>query len=236
MFIKFGVANNAPYFYSFTKIAFKALQTNLSYILLFCCLFFAKLGFSQDIKPMNEIVVPLVEQDTVNKKQIKEIKEITSVKKDTLLLKKKDTIVIDSIKPKESIEDLITHVAKDYTIQNAKDKTVTLYNEANITYTDIDLKAGIIVVDYIKNTLFAKGIKDSLGYTQRPVFKQGSEESEQDSMIYNFKTKKALIYGLKTKQGEMFTFGKKTKRVNDSTIYVRDIKFTTSCLFYMVKM
>jgi hypothetical protein len=26
----------------------------------------------------------------------------------------------------------------------------------------------------------------------------------------------------------MFTFGKKTKRVNDSTIYVRDIKFTTS--------
>ena len=225
MFIKFGVANNAPYFYSFTKIAFKALQTNLSYILLFCCFFFVKLGFSQEIKPMNGIVVPLVEQDTVSKKQIK---EITSIKKDTLLLKKKDTIVIDSIKPKESIEDLITHVAKDYTIQNAKDKTVTLYNEANITYTDIDLKAGIIVVDYIKNTLFAKGIKDSLGYNQRPVFKQGSEESEQDSMIYNFKTKKALIYGLKTKQGEMFTFGKKTKRVNDSTIYVRDIKFTTS--------
>ena len=47
-------------------------------------------------------------------------------------------------------------------------------------------------------------------------------------MVYNFKSKKALIYGLKTKQGEMFTFGEKTKRVNDSTIYVREIKFTTS--------
>jgi lipopolysaccharide assembly outer membrane protein LptD (OstA) len=201
------------------------LQTNLSYILLFCCFFFTKPGFSQDIKPTKEITIPLMNKDSI---PAKKIKEIPSLKKETGLLKEKDSIAIDSIKPKETLEDLITHIATDYTIQNAKDKTVTLYNEANITYTDIDLKAGIIVVDYTKNTLFAKGIKDSLGYTQRPIFKQGSEESEQDSMIYNFKTKKALIYGLKTKQGEMFTFGKKTKRVNDSTIYVRDIKFTTS--------
>ncbi|MFT5959179.1 MAG: hypothetical protein ACI8VJ_000933, partial [Polaribacter sp.] len=217
--------NNEPSIYSFTKIVFKALQTNLSYILLFCCFFFTKLGFSQDIKPTKGITIPSMNKDSV---PAKKIKEITSLKKETALLKEKDSIAVDSIKPKETLEDLITHIATDYTIQNAKDKTVTLYNEANITYTDIDLKAGIIVVDYTKNTLFAKGIKDSLGYTQRPIFKQGSEESEQDSMIYNFKTKKALIYGLKTKQGEMFTFGKKTKRVNDSTIYVRDIKFTTS--------
>ncbi|MFT5257841.1 MAG: lipopolysaccharide assembly outer membrane protein LptD (OstA), partial [Arenicella sp.] len=217
--------NNEPSIYSFTKIVFKALQTNLSYILLFCCFFFTKLGFSQDIKPTKGITIPSMDKNSV---PAKKIKEITSLKKETALLKEKDSIAVDSIKPKETLEDLITHIATDYTIQNAKDKTVTLYNEANITYTDIDLKAGIIVVDYTKNTLFAKGIKDSLGYTQRPIFKQGSEESEQDSMIYNFKTKKALIYGLKTKQGEMFTFGKKTKRVNDSTIYVRDIKFTTS--------
>jgi|TARA_B110000908_G_scaffold158674_1_gene200039 lipopolysaccharide assembly outer membrane protein LptD (OstA) len=201
------------------------LQTNLSYILLFCCFFFTKLGFSQDIKPIKKIVVPLLKRDTV---LLKETNTINSFKKDTLFFKQKDTISLDSLKQKETIEDIITHVAKDYTIQNAKNKTVTLYNEANITYTDIDLKAGIIIVDYIKNTLFAKGIIDSTGYTQRPIFKQGSEESEQDSIVYNFKSKRALIYGLKTKQGEMFTFGKKTKRVNDSTIYVRDIKFTTS--------
>ena len=201
------------------------MQTNLSYILLFCCFFFTKLGFSQDIKPTKKIVVPIKKKDTIpNTKR----DSIFSVKKDSLAIKQKDSVSIDSIKPKETIEDLITHVAKDYTIQNAKDKSVTLYNEANITYTDIDLKAGIIKIDYTKNTLFAKGIIDSTGYTQRPIFKQGNEESEQDSIIYNFKSKKAIIYGLKTKQGEMFTFGNKTKRVNDSTIYVRDIKFTTS--------
>ncbi|KGL63979.1 putative LPS assembly protein LptD [Polaribacter sp. Hel1_85] len=147
---------------------------------------------------------------------------------DSLALKKTDTIPLDTIKPKETIEDIIVHVAKDYTIQNAKKQTVTLYNEANITYTDIDLKAGIIIVDYKKSTLFAKGIIDSTGYIQRPIFKQGGQESEQDSIIYNFKSKRAIIYGLKTKQGEMFTYGEKTKRVNDSTVYVRKIKFTTS--------
>ena len=167
----------------------------------------------------------MVKKDTLINKQKD---TLFKSKKDTLAIKKTDTITSDTIKLKETIEDIIVHVAKDYTIQNAKDKTVTLYNEANITYTDIDLKAGIIIVDYKKNTLFAKGIIDSTGYTQRPIFKQGGQESEQDSIIYNFKSKRALIYGLKTKQGEMFTYGEKTKRVNDSTIFVRKIKFTTS--------
>jgi len=201
------------------------LQTNLSYILLFCSFFFIKTSFAQDIKPNRKTIVPLAQKDTILSKKRD---SLFSAKKDSLLLKNLDTISIDSIKPKESVEDIITHVAKDYTIQNAKDKTVTLYNEANIIYTDIDLKAGIIIIDYKKNSLFAKGIIDSTGYTQKPIFKQGGQESEQDSIIYNFKSKKAIIYGLKTKQGEMFTYGEKTKRVNDSTVYIRKIRFTTS--------
>lgn len=183
------------------------------------------MGYSQDIKSIKKITVPVLKKDSLI---LPKKDSIVSKKLDTILNKKKDTISTDTIKPKESIEDIITHVAKDYTIQNAKTKKVTLYNEANIKYTDIDLKAGIIIVDYTKNTLFAKGIIDSTGYTQKPIFKQGYEESEQDSIIYNFKSKRAIIYGLKTKQGEMFTYGEKTKRVNDSTIYVRKIRFTTS--------
>lgn len=202
------------------------MQTNLSYLLLFCCFFFIKISLAQDIKSQNKTVIPLAKKDTTITEKKKS--DLKTIKKDSLLTKVKDSIANDSIKLKETIEDIIVHTAQDYTIQNAKDKTVTLYNEANITYTDIDLKAGIVIIDYKKNTLFAKGIVDSTGYTQRPVFKQGAQESEQDSMVYNFKSKRALIYGLKTKQGEMFTYGDKTKRVNDSTIYIRKIRFTTS--------
>jgi hypothetical protein len=201
------------------------LQTNLSYILLFCSFFFIKISFAQDIKSRGKTIISSIKKDTIlpNKND-----SLFSAKKDSLIRKNMDTISTDSIKPRESVEDIIIHVAKDYTIQNAKDKTVTLYNDANIKYTDIDLKAGIIIIDYKKNTLFAKGILDSTGYNQKPIFKQGNEESEQDSIIYNFKSKRAIIYGLKTKQGEMFTYGEKTKRVNDSTVYIRKIRFTTS--------
>ena len=201
------------------------MQSNLSYILLFFCLFFIKIGFAQDIKPKIKKKILILTKDTINPKKKD---SLFNYKKDSITLREKDSISLDTIKPKESIDGIITHVAEGYTIQNAKDKIVTLYNQAQIVYTDIDLKAGIIVINYKKNTIFAKGIKDSTGYKQRPVFKQGGQESEQDSMLYNFKSKRALIYGLKSKQGEMFTFGEKTKQVNDSTIYVRKIRFTTS--------
>ena len=170
-------------------------------------------------------MIPLVKKDSL--KPSKELPKIT-IKKDSLLQKKSDTIAKDSLKPKETIEDIITHTAKDYTIQDAKKRKVTLYNEANIKYTDIDLEAGIIIVDYKENSLFAKGIIDSTGYVQKPIFKQGSQESVQDSIIYNFKSKRAIIYGLKTQQGEMYTYGMKTKRENDSTVFIRKIRFTTS--------
>ena len=182
-------------------------------------------GYSQDIEKTKAFSLSNMRFDSLNPNQTK---IIPKKKKDTLFNKKIDTMGLDSIKPKESIQDIIIHDAKDYTIQNAKEETLTLYNEAVLIYGEIDLKAGSIVVDYKKEILFAKGIVDSTGYTQRPYFKQGSEETEQDSLLYNFKSKRAIIYGLKTKQGEMFTYGEKTKRVNDSTIYVRKIRFTTS--------
>lgn len=161
--------------------------------------------------------------------QKKALKPIQTLKKDDLINQKKDTIGLDSItKPKEVIEGIITHNAEGYTIQNAKNKTLTLFDKAQIIYKDIDLKAGKIIVDYQKNTVYATGFKDSVGYVQRPVFKQGSQESEQDSILFNFKTEKALIYGVKTVQGEMITYGDQTKRVNDSTIYMRKLRFTTS--------
>lgn len=168
-------------------------------------------GFAQEIKPKTKPII------------------IKSSKDSLLLSKKLDTIKKDTIiKPTSSVESKITHNAVDYILQNAKKKQVILYNQAHVTYQDIDLKAGYILIDNKKNTLFAKGIKDSLGYKQRPVFKQGGQESEQDSILYNFKTKRAIIYGIKTNQAGMITYGDKMKRVNDSTVFLRDIKFTTS--------
>ena len=192
-----------------TKIVYIVLKANLSYIVLFFSLFFLQTVNSQEAKNGGD-----AKQKT---------------KKEVLLSKKVDTIHNDSIKkPKEAIDGIITHNADDYTIQSTKKQTLTLFNNAHITYKDIDLKAGKIIIDYKNNTVYATGFKDSTGYVQRPVFKQGSQESEQDSILFNFKSKKALIYGVKTLQGEMIAYGEETKRVNDSTIYMRNLRFTTS--------
>ncbi len=230
-----------------TKIVFIILQTNLTYILLICCCIYTQLIRSQDLTK-KEL-----------KKEVPKLKRQYPLLKDTTFLAKekvfhKDSLRIpnplpkdlvpndsiandsisktaakDSIKPKEVIEGIITHDAEDYTIQDAKNKKVTLYNKARVTYTNMDLNAGIIILDYKNNTVYAKGIKDSLGnYIQRPQFKQGNQESEQDSILFNLKTKKALVYGVKTDQNGIITYGEKTKRVNDSTVYMRKLRFTTS--------
>jgi lipopolysaccharide assembly outer membrane protein LptD (OstA) len=222
--LNFGYSNLAlqllKYIFTFiTKIALKALQSNIQHILLFSflSLFCLQTGFAQDIKTKTKPI------------QILKVKNTLFKKDSTLLNKNIDTIKKDTIiKPKSAIASKITHNALDYILQNAKTKQVELYNKAHVTYEDIDLKAGYILIDNKNNTLFARGIKDSLGYVQSPVFKQGPQESEQDSILYNFKTKKTIIYGIKTVQSGMITYGEKMKKVNDSTVFLRDIKFTTS--------
>ncbi|WP_198938390.1 putative LPS assembly protein LptD [Tenacibaculum holothuriorum] len=201
------------------------MQTNSYYILLLLSFFCIQFTNAQEFGKKEKINLNVAKKDTNSIKK----DSVITVLKDSIIKVKNDTIKTDSIKKsKEVIDGIITHDAEDYTIQNAKDKTVTLYNKAQVTYTDIDLKAGIIILDYKNNTVYAKGIKDSLGYHQRPVFKQGGQESEQDSILFNFKTKKALVYGVKTDQDGIITYGEKTKRVNDSTIYMRKLRFTTS--------
>ncbi|CAM1333633.1 putative LPS assembly protein LptD [Tenacibaculum aestuariivivum] len=200
------------------------MRTNLTHILLVFYLFCYQISIAQYIDK------PIINTKKAQKKEFSTTSKDTLIdlKKESLLNIKQKSTVTDSIKPKEVIEGIITHNAEDYTIQNAKNKTITLYNNAQVIYTDIDLKAGIIILDYKNNTVYAKGIKDSLGYHQRPIFKQGTQESEQDSILFNFKTKKALVYGVKTVQGGIITYAEKTKRVNDSTIYMRKLRFTTS--------
>ena len=141
-----------------------------------------------------------------------------------------DTSKTDSTKiNKEFLEANIKHIAKDYMSNDFENQTATLYNEAELYYQDIELKAGKIIIDYKNSLAFATGIFDSLGeYIQRPVFKQGSQESVQDSLIYNFKNEKALIYNTRTEQQGITISGDMAKRENDSTFYINKAKFTTS--------
>jgi hypothetical protein len=155
------------------------------------------------------------------------------ISKDTLKIGVKDSLISKSIdtitKPKELLESIIDHSADSLIRQDIKNNKILMYKNAHVHYNDIDLTAGYIEINNNTNIVTAKGIKDSVGvYQEKPIFKQGGEETKQDSIAFNFKTEKAKIWGLRTEQQGVIIRGETTKKENDSTIFVKNIKFTTS--------
>lgn len=135
----------------------------------------------------------------------------------------------DSIKVKQSmLTDIISTSALDYRRFDRKENKLYLYNEAKVNYQDYKINAGIIIIDNNTNEVYAKGIVDSTGtYTQSPVFDQGKNTIKPDSLVFNFNTKKALVYNSRTNQGAFNVKSKTSKRVNDSVYYSADAIFTT---------
>lgn len=136
----------------------------------------------------------------------------------------------DSLKPQNNaLLGKILYEATDTTSISPKEKLIRLYNNAKITYQDMEITSGIIIVDYDKNEIYAGRIKDSLGeYTQLPVFKQGQDEIRPDSLKFNMDTKKAIIFNSRTEEGGLNILSDKTKKENDSVYYMDRAKFTTS--------
>jgi lipopolysaccharide assembly outer membrane protein LptD (OstA) len=193
----------------FTKILLKALHTKLFHIVFSVILL--TLGttsvFSQEIKFTDSIKLNSID-----------------------LVKVKDSTVQDSSKKKKPFLDGIVNMkAKDYEKMDQKKKQLTLYNEASIKYTDFDIKAGKIVYDFDKKQVYAGRIKDSAGnFIQRPVFTQGSNVVEPDSIVYNNVTGKALIWNSRTKQGELNIKAEISKRENDSVFFMKNARLTSS--------
>ncbi|MCF6296008.1 MAG: LPS-assembly protein LptD [Flavobacteriaceae bacterium] len=211
--------------HTFTKIHLKALQTNIFQILftLSFTVLINTFSFAQDVPKTKPIINPEATKDSIN------------ISVDSLLVnpvnpRLQDSIIQDSIpKKKGLLEDIMTYTAKDYVSINQKKEKIFLYNEAKMLYQDMEITAGEIVINYAKNLVFAKGIKDSLGeYTQAPIFKQAGDVVEPDSLIFNTKTQKALIYNSKTEQEGGLIISEITKKENDSVYFVNRAKFTTS--------
>ncbi|WP_010135152.1 putative LPS assembly protein LptD [Ochrovirga pacifica] len=197
------------------------MQTNRLYILFIA--FASLVSYSSSFSQEKDSIASLPSLDKDFTITNDSIPQNVSVENDTLA--KSDSIPAK----KEAIQFIIEHAAEDYIHEDVINKRVKLYNQAHVVYDEYDIVSGQMLIDYQTNTVVAKGIPDEDGkYSQLPVFKTKANETTQDSLIFNYKTKKAIIYGLETEQDGINTLGEKTKRVNDSTIFVRNIIFTTS--------
>lgn len=209
----------------FTKNRTKALQNKrtlvfLNFVFLLLC---SAALYAQDPPTKNTVVIPAKEDTT------------RLFTKDTLALELTqttaivDTVKVDSIVPqKELLEDIVEYFGEDYVYMDQRNSKVYMYNKAFINYQDYKINAGLIILDYNKNEVYAKGIDSAGVYSQRPVFLQGSNKVEPDSIRFNFDTKKALVYNSRTFQNEMNVLSEITKKENDSVYFLRNVKFTTS--------
>jgi lipopolysaccharide assembly outer membrane protein LptD (OstA) len=211
----------------FTKIVFKPLRTNLFHIvfLAFFLTMNCSLVFSQDIKKKNSKIPAKIDVKSNQKTDLKTT-EINLAD----LVKVKDSTKKDTLKTKKAfLEAKIIYKATDYAKIEQKKKLITLYNNAELYYQDVELKSGIIVMDYDKSEVYAGRIKDSVGkFIQYPNFKQGSNIVEPDSIRFNFKTKKALVWNSRTEQGEFKIKAGISKRENDSVYFMKGARFTTA--------
>jgi lipopolysaccharide assembly outer membrane protein LptD (OstA) len=140
-----------------------------------------------------------------------------------------DSIQNDTINEEKFLLDKVNRKAKGFIRINNKKKTILLYDNAELKYMDIELRAGIIEFDWENNIVSAGRIIDSLGnVTQTPIFKQGMDEVNPDSLRYNFDTKKALIWNSRSEQSDMNVFSEATKKENDSIYFIKEAKVTTS--------
>ena len=211
-----------------TKIGLIILQTKIAKLLLFTsALLCSLLSHSQDLPSKNDArTVPA--KDTTLITTAAEGFKAFEPRQDTTKTKAQDSILI---KKKETLTDKVEYKATDYERISQRQKKIFLYNEAEVIYGDMKINAGEIELNYETNTVFAKGIIDSSGtYTQIPVFIQGTNEVIPDSIKFNFNTQQALIYGSRVQdEGTGFKIKNEvSKRVNDSVVFMRNVKFTTS--------
>ncbi len=212
--------------HTFTKIGYIALQATSRHILLLISFLLFAVSLVGQEGPTKKTLEPAKAKDTLSTS----IQELVPITRESVIdTVDNDSIQNDSIKKKSILDGKIKYKAKDYVKISQRDKKIYLYNEAELYYLDTELKAGIIVLDYEKNEVYAGRIKDSTGaLSQYPYFKQGNDVVEPDSIRFNYDTEKALVWNSRTEQNDFRVFGEMTKKENDSVVFIKNARFTTS--------
>lgn len=142
----------------------------------------------------------------------------------------------------DSLEFPVQYKAVDSMVSDFANQRIHLYGEAEVKYTEITLKAGYIILDYETSIVTASARRDSVGrLVQKPEFSDGSQTFEADSMRYNFKTEKGIVYDVSSTYDDVVVRGARTKFVSgkekppsnpaDTTNKANDILYSQNAIF-----
>lgn len=105
---------------------------------------------------------------------------------------------------------------------------VNIYQNAKVSFGEIELTAYYIKMNMDSNTIFAKGRLDSVGAkVDLPVFTDHGTSYTQEELTYNYETRKGFIKNVVTEQGEGYVTSEVTKKLNEKSMCMKNGKYTT---------
>ena len=143
-------------------------------------------------------------------------------------LRSQEDITYELSQSASAIKEPVKYTARDSVSMDLRTKRADLYTDGSIDYDNMLLKADHVTVDFQAQTLHAVGRADSSGRAVgSPVFRQGADEYFADTITFNYATKKGIIQGVITQNGDGFLHGDKVKKLNDSVMYLSGGSYTT---------
>jgi LptD protein len=172
------------------------------------------------------LLLLLVQSFSLFSQEGKEVMDTLVIKKDSIVT---DTVLLKIRKPSASaVDSKITYKSAEVIKRDIINKKFILIKNAVINYGDIEIKADSIVINMNTNLLFAIGRRDTTGKVNgKPAFKEGSNQFDSDELTYNFKTRKALIKNIITKQDAGLLHSAFTKLLEDGTSNISRSTYST---------
>ena len=128
-------------------------------------------------------------------------------------------------------DDIIEGKAVDSVVFDARNKMIYSYRDGDVTYQGMNLKADYMRVDMQTKDIFAHGFSDTTETGEpmqtKPEFSDGGAPYAMDTITYNLDSRKALIKGIATQQGDGWLIGNRVKMQPDESIHIRDGLYTT---------
>ena len=145
---------------------------------------------------------------------------------DSLLVLPSDTA--GRRKQRNFLDEIINGKNKDSLYYDVRGKMVHIYEQGDVTYGNMNIKADYMRVSMDSKEILAYGKADTSAYGHtRPEFTEAGSTYTMDTVTYNIDTKRAKIKGVVTKDGEGFLKGREVKMMDDKSFNIQGGIYTT---------
>jgi len=139
---------------------------------------------------------------------------------------------------KDAITVPIDFAARDSVVYRKKDNKLKMYGKDSVVTEGVTLTAGYLDFDLDKSEALAQPLRDTSGRLKDfPHVIEGQNDIDANELRFNFKSKKGIISGARTQEGDLYLVGSRSKIIpkdrepgdssQNSVMYDKGAIFTT---------